>query len=153
MPPIVVLAVGGAFGNPLFAKNIPFTHIPLDKRRKIWYHTTVCGCARIHSTTHRSYACGCARIHSTTHRIKLRIRGYGGIGRRIRFRILRQTVCRFDPCYPHQHKRECKSTPFCVGAHFFSICGLFLSQPSKNLTFPCARDIMDKNNFFCGGAK
>ena len=28
--------------------------------------------------------------------------GYGGIGRRIRFRILRQTVCRFDPCYPHQ---------------------------------------------------
>ena len=28
--------------------------------------------------------------------------GYGGIGRRIRFRILRRTACRFDPCYPHQ---------------------------------------------------
>ena len=30
--------------------------------------------------------------------------GYGGIGRRARFRILCRKVCRFDPCYPH-HRR------------------------------------------------
>ncbi len=32
-------------------------------------------------------------------------RGHGGIGRRIRFRILHRKACRFDPCCPHHKNR------------------------------------------------
>ena len=38
--------------------------------------------------------------------------GCGGIGRRIRFRILRHSVCRFDPCHPHQSKKAPIRGPF-----------------------------------------
>ena len=33
------------------------------------------------------------------------IRGYGGIGRRARFRIWYLPMCRFKSCYPHQKSR------------------------------------------------
>ena len=44
---------------------------------------------------------------------KLHICGCGGIGRRIRFRILRHSVCRFKSCHPHQQERAPKGALSC----------------------------------------
>ena len=63
----------------------------------------VCGSIPPHSAT---YSRGRVRIHSAT--LRSYACGRGGIGRRIRFRILRHTVCRFDPCRPHQKQKGCR---------------------------------------------
>ena len=85
-----------------------YAHIFLDKCRKIWYHTNTCGRVRTHSATLRSYACG-----------------RGGIGRRIRFRILRLSVCRFKSCRPHQ-----KGAPSLGHLFWSGGLGLKLRRPS-----------------------
>ena len=139
--------------------------------------------------------------------------GCGGIGRRIRFRILRHSVCRFKSCHPHQQERAPKGalscwfgrrggeapplvdfilfarnerrrgrTPVFVckmmavpSSRSSSVCGLpqkvgqvlspapksggaigspsFALNRSNALTFPCAHDIIQGMNVFCGGAK
>ena len=48
--------------------------------------------------------------------------GYGGIGRRARFRLWWSDPCRFKPCCPHQKKRAPK------GAFFFWCKGIWHSQ-------------------------
>lgn len=50
------------------------------------------------------------------------LRGYGGIGRRVRFRILCRKARRFDPCYPHHERAN-----FCLPRQRFAFSMISVS--------------------------
>ena len=61
-------------------------------------------------------------------------RGYGGIGRRVGFRIRFPPECRFKSCYPHNKKRSSTAAPLFVMRIIDDV------EPVQRLSFCAAND-------------
>lgn len=60
-----------------------------------------------------SFYCGC---RAGKIMVKNLICGYGGTGRRTRFRFWRRDPCRFDSCYPHQTAQTRTTRCSCISS-------------------------------------
>ena len=59
---------------------------------------------------------------------KNKLCGYGGIGRRARFRFWCQQTCRFNSCYPHFLIQDSHCGSFCLAGKHLRGCGAKMTK-------------------------